>query len=184
MWLSKENYLIYLFKKEWYHRAQYWVLFFFSIFINDLPLILSHCSVHLYAEDTVIYISNPHLTQIQNMLQSDLNALQEWLYSNNLLLNKGKSHTMIFGTKRMFKLKSNNIKITCNDGTYLHRVDQIKYLGLWLDPELSFKPHIDYILRKVNFGISVLYRSKKVFLLMFEKNLLCNLYYLSLTMLI
>ncbi len=49
----------------------------FSIFINDLPLILSHCSVHLYADDTVIYVSNPHLTQIQNMLQSDFNALQE-----------------------------------------------------------------------------------------------------------
>ncbi len=75
----------------------------FSIFINDLPLILSHCSVHLYADDTVIYVSNPHLTQIQNMLQSDFNALQEWLYSNNLLLNKGKSQTMFFGTKRMIK---------------------------------------------------------------------------------
>ncbi len=70
----------------------------FSIFINDLPLILSHCSVHLNADDTVIYVSNPHLIQIQNMLQSDFNALQEWLYSNNLLLNKGKSQTMIFGT--------------------------------------------------------------------------------------
>ncbi len=30
----------------------------------------------------------------------------------------------------MFKLKSNNIKIMCIDGTYLHRMDQIKYLGL------------------------------------------------------
>ncbi len=32
---------------------------------------------------------------------------------------------MIFGTKRKFKLKSNHLKIVCNDGTYLHRVDQI-----------------------------------------------------------
>lgn len=29
MWLSKINTLIHLLKKEWYHRAQYWVLFFF-----------------------------------------------------------------------------------------------------------------------------------------------------------
>ncbi len=103
VWLSKVNYLIYLLKKEGYHRAQYWVLFFFSIFINYLPLVLSHCSVHLYADDTVIYISNPHLTQIQNMLQLDFNALQEWLHSNTLLL-KGKSHTMVSSTKRVFKL--------------------------------------------------------------------------------
>ncbi len=48
----------------------------FSIFINDLPLVLSHCSVYLYADNTVIYISNPHLTPIQNMIKSDFNALQ------------------------------------------------------------------------------------------------------------
>ncbi|MGL6100726.1 MAG: hypothetical protein ACRC0G_14040, partial [Fusobacteriaceae bacterium] len=59
----------------------------------------------------------PHLTHIQNMLRSDFNALQEWLYSNNLLLNKGTSHTTSFGTKRMFKLicsidfSSNPVKI-------------------------------------------------------------------------
>ncbi len=52
VWLSKGNYLIYLFKKEGYHRARYWVLFYF---INDIPLVLSHCSLHLYADDAVIY---------------------------------------------------------------------------------------------------------------------------------
>lgn len=58
------------------------------------------------------------------MLQLDFNALQEWLHSNPLLL-KDKSHTMVSGTKSVFKSKSNDI--ICNDGTYLHRVDQIKY---------------------------------------------------------
>ncbi len=58
---------------------------------------------------------------------------------------------MVFGTKQMFQLKYNNIKIMCNDGTYLHRVDQIKYLGLWLDPELSFLLHnfVRFILEPV-----------------------------------
>ncbi len=32
VWLFKENYLIYLFMKEGYHRAQYWVLFFFYFY--------------------------------------------------------------------------------------------------------------------------------------------------------
>ncbi len=44
----------------------------FSIFINELPLVLSYCSVYLNADNTVIYI----LTQIQNMIKSDFNALQ------------------------------------------------------------------------------------------------------------
>ena len=45
----------------------------------------------------------------------------------------------------------------------LLRVEQFKYLGLWLDSELTFKPHIDYMLRKINFGIGVLIRSKNCF---------------------
>lgn len=35
---------------------------FYFLFLNDLPLILSHCSVWLYADDTIIYISKAHLT--------------------------------------------------------------------------------------------------------------------------
>lgn len=42
---------------------------------------------------------------------------------------------------------------------------QFKYLGLWLDPELRFKPHIDYVLKKVYFGIGVLYQSRNSFTL-------------------
>ncbi len=36
----------------------------FSIFINDLPLSCSNSSVQLYADDTAIYTSKPHLLQI------------------------------------------------------------------------------------------------------------------------
>lgn len=29
--------------------------------------------------------------------------------------------------------------------------------GLWIDPELNFKPHVEHIMKKVIFGVSVLY---------------------------
>jgi len=31
----------------------------FSIYVNDLPSILSECKVHLYADDVQIYVSRP-----------------------------------------------------------------------------------------------------------------------------
>ena len=99
----------------------------FSIFINDLPLICSNSSVQLYADDTVIYTSEPHLLQIQTALQSDFNNLQSWLLSNKLLLNKSTFYIMVFGTRHNLKSKSNNLILVCNDGTYLHQVDQTKY---------------------------------------------------------
>jgi len=35
------------------------LLLLFSIYVNDLPSILSKCEVHLYADDVQIYVSRP-----------------------------------------------------------------------------------------------------------------------------
>ena len=147
----------------------------FLIFINDLPLCCSNSSVQLYADDTVIYSSQSRLLDAQTALQLDFDALQNWLSSNKLLLNKTKSYTMVFGTRQSLKSKSNNLIIKCNDDTLLHRVDQIKYLGLWLDSELSFKLHIEHISRKINFGTSVLFRSRNCFTLNIRQKLASQL---------
>ena len=110
-----------------------------------------------------VYISKDNLPQIQASLQSDFIILQDWLLHNKLLLNKTKSYYIIFGTRQKLKSKPGSCVITCNDGSSLHKVDKIKYLGVWLDTELSFKLHIKQVLRKVNFGINVLYRARNCF---------------------
>lgn len=135
----------------------------FSIYINDLPSIFNNCSVQLYADDILIYISKPYLPQLQASLQSDFIILQDWLVHNKLLLNKTKSYYIIFGTIQKLKSKSGSCVINCNDGFSLHKVDKIKYLGVWLDTELSFTLHIEQVLRKVNFGINILYRARNCF---------------------
>lgn len=68
----------------------------FSIFINDLPLTCTDCNIQLYADDTVIYRSNSNITEIHNCLQHDFDKVQYWLRSNKLVLNKTKSHSMLF----------------------------------------------------------------------------------------
>ena len=149
----------------------------FSIFINDLPSIFSNCNVQLYADDTVIYTSQSTLPLIQSTLQSNFNQLEAWLSANKLLINKTKTNTMLFGTKQNLASKTINesINITCLDGTHLHRVEQIKYLGLWLDSELNYKCHIDNIVRKINFSTGVLYRNRKCFTFTVRKKLVQHL---------
>ena len=148
---------------------------FFLVFVNSLPFIFNNCCVQLYADDTVFFTSNSNLSQIQSSLQSDFNILQKWLSHNKLLLNKNKSYLMIFGSKHKLKSISDTCVITCNDGTPLHRVDKFKYLGVWLDPTLSFKSHISHLLRKVHFGLNVLYKSKNSFTRSIRKKLITQL---------
>ena len=80
--------------------------------------------------------SKPDLPQIQASLQSEFNILQDWLSHNKLLLNTTKSNIMISGTRQKLKSNPSSCVITCNDGTPLHKVDKIKYLGVWLDSKL------------------------------------------------
>ena len=84
---------------------------------------------------------------------------------------------MIFGTPRILKSKSRNHScvITCVDGTTLQKVEHTKYLGLWLDSELSFKCHIDHVVKKIKFGICTLYRSRNCFSFSVKKKLALQL---------
>ncbi len=87
--------------------------------------------------------------------------LQDWLLDNKLVLNKTKSYIMIFGSRQKLASKSSSCAILCKYGTSL--LETIKYLGVWLDSELSIKSHINHILHKINFGISTLHRSRNSF---------------------
>lgn len=42
---------------------------------------------------------------------------------------------MIFGTRQKIKSTPGSFIIKCYDDTPLHKVDTIKYLGVWLDSE-------------------------------------------------
>ena len=69
----------------------------------------------------------------------------------------------MFGTQSKLKSLTGPFAISCKDATPLQKVEKFKYLGVWLDPTLSFKVHVDHIVRKVNWRINMLYRSRSCF---------------------
>jgi len=135
----------------------------FSIFINELPQICLDSQIHLYADDTVIYTSNNDISKIQSSLQLDLNLIQTWFSSNLLLLNKKKTYNILFATRSALHKQNNSFQVKFLDGTPLMNVDKIKYLGLWLDSRLTFRPHIDFIVKNINCSLRMLYRSINCF---------------------
>lgn len=55
----------------------------FIIYMNDLPDILDHCRVTLYADDTVLYFTSKSVTKVD----SDLSRVCSWFRANRLTLN-------------------------------------------------------------------------------------------------
>ena len=61
----------------------------FVIYMNDPPDVLEHCSVTLYADNTVLSF------KIELKLNSDLNSVKNWMQTNQLTLKIKKSKFML-----------------------------------------------------------------------------------------
>ena len=55
----------------------------FALYVNDLPSVVSHCFLDLYADDTEIHCSDSDLQTVENCLQSDLTSVATWLGSSH-----------------------------------------------------------------------------------------------------
>ena len=51
----------------------------FALFINDLVSVVSHCSIHMYADDVQLYISGKpnEVNQIESMINDDLARISD-----------------------------------------------------------------------------------------------------------
>ena len=67
----------------------------FLIYINDMPYASNMLDIHLFADDTSIFISNKKLEQLETIVNSELVNISDWLISNKLTLNISKSNFII-----------------------------------------------------------------------------------------
>ena len=82
-----------------------------------------------------------NLEDLIDTLNTELSSLNEWLLCNKLTLNTKKSYYMIF---HRAGIKLTNIHIGIN-GSKLHRVKCVKYLGLMVDQKLKWIDHIAHV---------------------------------------
>ena len=81
--------------QEEYLKARFWDLFFFSF--NDLPLVLNHCKIILYADDVQLYASckPQNIDDSIKNINDDLTKVCQWARGNGLSLNPSKSKCII-----------------------------------------------------------------------------------------
>ena len=59
----------------------------FLIYVNDITNIIENSKISMYADDTVIYISQSNLDSAIALIQSDLNSLYTWCNMNKVTIN-------------------------------------------------------------------------------------------------
>ena len=132
---------------------------FFLIYVNDLDFVLTDCKVKLYADDTVLYQSGENCSIAEHKLQNSMNTFVKWCSSNALTINTKKTKLMSFGSRSRVK-KCSKAKIMLK-GERLKLVPSYKYLGVTLDPTLSYSQHISGVIRTVHHKMTILGKLKK-----------------------
>ena len=132
----------------------------FISYINDLPSVVVDCDIQLYADDTLLFYNSNSVTDIESCLTRNLSSIISWLDSNYLFLNYLKTKIMLVGThQRLAKVE--NFCVKASERT-LSRVFKLKYLGVMLDPTLSWNDHIDHISSKISSRLGMLRKARKV----------------------
>ena len=111
----------------------------FLIYVNDCLEIPLEGQIQMYADDTILIYSCNNPQQLHQHIQNDLIKINNWMYNNDMSFNATKTKYILF--------KKDKIYHSIN-GTEIQQTPQAKYLGLIIDENLSWKPHLQYLLRK------------------------------------
>ena len=117
----------------------------FFIYINDLPTVVKYSQIHMYADDALLHCCGTDSVVVQEQFQQHVDRVQGWMHSNRFQLNVAKS-LMSIGSRQ--KLQDHNVYILIG-GKPLPRVISTKYLGVIIDQHLTWRCHIEYILKKI-----------------------------------
>ena len=119
----------------------------FLIYINDLNCAISYCLVHHFADDTNLLNYNNSVKRMNKQVNQDLKNLTNWLNANKICLNVSKTEVVLFKSSR--KLTDVPLKLKLN-GKRLYPTNSVKYLGINIDENLTWKQQISDIAIKLN----------------------------------
>lgn len=129
----------------------------FLLHFNEIPALLKHCQILMYADDTVLYYHHHNIEEIEKALSEDLSTISTWLEENELIINlkKGKTEIMVFGTKTRLNKQEREIVVQYQSQP-INVTKSYKYLGILLDPSLNMNQHFCSICKKVASRIRLL----------------------------
>jgi len=119
----------------------------FLLYINDLPKAVKHKALPiLFADDTSILITNPSSNQLHSNFNIVFAKLNKWFKSNLLFLNFDKTYFIQFYNAS----KRTSVTEIKYEDEQISIANETKFLGLYINNNLSWKTHIENIKNKLS----------------------------------
>jgi hypothetical protein len=99
----------------------------------------------LFADDTSTFYSHNDPYELARVINEELEYIDLWMKVNKLSVNTNKTNYILFKGKNKKNYK--NISIIF-DKTQLVQKQSIKFLGVVIDENISWKSHISYFCKR------------------------------------
>ena len=131
----------------------------FIVFYNDFADHLEYCNAITYTDDTVIFVSDKNVSNIETKLNKDLDKISAYFHLNELVINlkKGKSEVMLFGSSQRLK-KDGNLLNVIYEGNKINFVTQYNYLGTIIDNHLNLNENFNRQYKRASARLRLLER--------------------------
>ena len=129
----------------------------FLVYINDLQNASSLFHTITFADDTNLFMAAPSVEMLRDKANAELEKVKAWLDCNCLCLNVSKTCYQLYSKRQL----ESSPDIRINDVSIL-RAKIVKFLGITVDDQLTFKNHIENVSRKIAIAIGFLYRGREV----------------------
>ena len=149
-----------------------------NLMLNDLHRIVKKMLLFSFADDSKFIYSDKSLENLISVANTEFRMVAQWMRANRLMLHPDKTKFMIF-CPRQKPLDINLCRVYLNNndiGTvpedpelvseiiFLNTADEpvIRFLGLFLDPHLTFKYHIAKVVSKIAKGMFIIRTVKNI----------------------
>ena len=132
---------------------------FFLIYVNDMVRACRDLELVLFADDTNIFAQDGDPAELFGRVNRGLGELSRWFRCNRLTLNLKKTEYVYFSGPGGRGVSPGGIEI---GGEQVRRVEEARFLGVWVDEGLKWAGQIERVRSKVGQLLGVLGRAGSV----------------------
>ena len=110
----------------------------------------------LYAVGKNVFYKHENIDMLCKIVSVELDKLSTWLALSKIALNISKTNFMIFSNHKSIE---HSISI---DGVNLLKVYSLRFLGVCINHQITWKDHIAYISNKLSKSTAIIHRASDV----------------------
>jgi hypothetical protein len=133
--------------------------FLFILYANDISCNVNTGACNLYADDAIVYTCGSSLDETVRTLNKCMSDIENWYTSNRLSVNAAKSYKMLIRSYQK-TLNISDFIINFKDNE-INNTNSMKYLGLYIDPNLNWHEHVLVLVNELRCKLGLLRRIAK-----------------------